>query len=190
MAVRAFLFDIGNVLVDFDLDALAATVAGGDPEAMARLHALRRHESLRQVETGAISDVEYFDRHVRPLVPALSYRDWVRAWRDNFTRNPDGAALFAELRRAGRPVYLLSNIAPFNAQAIEEKFPGFFASSSGNFLSFDMGCVKPEPEAYLRALAGMKVAPEECLFLDERGVRGGGAPCGHPGVAVLAGTGR
>ena len=165
--MRSFLFDIGKVLVDFDLVAFASKVVHRSPGALARVLALRAHESLRAVETGRLSGEEYFESFLRPLAPAWTYRDLVQAWADVFTPNPVGMALMEELRDAGEPVGFLSNLAPFNAEAIEEKIPGFFSLSSRNFLSYEMGCMKPDAEIYRRACEGMGARPAECFFLDD-----------------------
>ena len=167
MAVKAFIFDIGGVLLDFDLDALAARIADGRPEIVPRVHALRDDPSLIEVETGRMSGRHYFDRYIRPLAPTWSYGDLVQVWVDVFSRNERGQRLFADLRRQRHPVYLLSNLASFNAEAIAQKYPSFFDASSGNFFSFELGCVKPEPEIYRKVTSRIGAAPAECLFLDD-----------------------
>ena len=166
-AIGAFIFDIGGVLLDYDLDLLAARVADGSSEIRAKVLGLRDDPSLRQVESGEISGRQYFERHIRPLAPRMTYRDLIQAWADVFTVNREGMALFAALRARRLPVYLLSNLADFNAVAIETKVPGFLAQSGHNFFSFELGCIKPEPEVYLKVCAHLGVQPDQCFFLDD-----------------------
>lgn len=167
MTIRAFIFDIGGVLINYDLDVLANMVARGSPAIVARANALRTDPSLVEVETGRMSGREYFEKMIRPLAPSWTYRDLVRAWVEVFTANPGGSRLFRELRSRGYPTYLMSNLADFNAEAIAEKFPRFFEETSGSFLSFEMGVVKPEPGIYLAACRRIGAAPGECFFIDD-----------------------
>ena len=167
MKTSAFIFDIGGVVLNYDLEAIAARIARRAPPIMEQVRQLRWDSSLREVESGRISGREYFARHIGPLAPGWSYRDLVQAWGDVFTINEDGFRLLRELREKGQPVYLLSNLADFNAEAIEEKFPEVLAAVSGRFYSFELGCVKPEPDIYLAACGRIGVAPGECLFLDD-----------------------
>jgi FMN phosphatase YigB (HAD superfamily) len=167
LSQRTFIFDIGMVLIDYDFRVLAARLADDPDQVLPVLDALRRDPTHVEVESGRMSGPEYFREVIRPLAPHWTYRDLVAAWGDAFTLNPHGMRVFQALRDRGLPVYLMSNLADFNAEAIAEKFPGFFASSSGNFLSYEMGHMKPEPEIYLQACARIGVTPEQCLFLDD-----------------------
>ena len=184
MSVRAFIFDIGGVLLNYDLDALAGMIARESEEIRQQIQGLRWHPSLIEVETGRISGEAYFERYIQPLAPHWAYEDLVQAWADVFTLNPEGDRLFRELRSRDYPVYMLSNLAVFNAVAIERKFPGFFDRPTGRFFSFELGCVKPQPEIYLKVCAAIGAEPGECMFLDDtlecvRGARQVGMKASH-----------
>jgi len=165
--IRAFVFDIGGVLIDLDLEALGARIAGGSADALAQVRALRTHPSLREVESGRMPGEEYFRRYVQPLVPQWSYADLIAAWVEIFSPNEEGKRLFDDVRARGFPVYVLSNLARFNAEAIAIRFPGFFAETTGNLLSYELGHVKPDPAVYREACARIGRPPEACLFLDD-----------------------
>jgi putative hydrolase of the HAD superfamily len=62
---------------------------------------------------------------------------------------------------------MLSNIAPFGADAIRLKFPDLLSSGSGCFMSFEMGYVKPDPEIYRKACRAIGADLKECFFLDD-----------------------
>lgn len=167
MAFKAYIFDIGGVLLDYDLKALVMRMADGDEERAKRLSSLRDHASLRLVESGKMQPVVYFEEHIKPVVPHKTYRDLVNMWKDAFSANEEGVRLFRDLKRAGQRVFLLSNLARFNLDAIEEKFPWLLKEANGSFFSFELGCVKPDAEIYLTVCSRIKVHPSECMFVDD-----------------------
>jgi len=163
----SFLFDIGGVLLDFDLAELARLAGRGDGKAGEALIRLRDHDSLREIESGLIAGPDYFERYIRPEVPHWTFRDLIEGWKQIFSENREGLALLEFVRERGGAVYFLSNIADFNKIAIEERFPGFFGRSDRSFFSCDMGCIKPDPEIFRRVLRDIGAPPERCVFLDD-----------------------
>ncbi len=74
--------------------------------------------------------------------------------------------LLAELHRAGHRMHAFSNY-PVWYRMIEERLrPSRFLDWT--FVSCLTGLRKPDPAAYLHALAALGAAPEECLFVDDR----------------------
>jgi len=167
MSYKAYIFDIGGVLLDYDLYELAMRVTGGKEDQMDRLLALRNHHSLREVESGRMPPVVYFEEYIKPVAPSCTYRDLVKTWKDIFAVNEDGVRLFRDLKRSGNRVFLLSNLAKFNLEAIEEKFPWLLREANGNFFSFELGCVKPDREIFMTVCARIKVLPSDCFFIDD-----------------------
>jgi len=70
---------------------------------------------------------------------------------------------------AGRGVRvgLLSNMVPEIGAYVRDTL-GFHRGFTDVTYSFEVGLVKPEPEIYRRALAGLAAAPQETLFVDDR----------------------
>lgn len=72
-----------------------------------------------------------------------------------------------QLRASGIKVGLLSNMPPDHRKYIQDNcdwLPEFdFYTYSG-----DVGFIKPEPEIYQHCLAGLGIAPEEAVFLDDK----------------------
>jgi putative hydrolase of the HAD superfamily len=165
---RHVIFDIGGVLLNFDLPGLAARAARGNPEGAAALLALREHDSLRQLESGHMTGVAYFEQFIRPVAPHWTFRDLIEGWKSIFSENAEGLALVALARaRGASSVTFLSNLADFNRIAIEEKFPGLLDRSDRNFFSYELGCMKPEPVIFQRVLDSLGARPEQCVFYDD-----------------------
>ncbi|MBI3300159.1 MAG: HAD-IA family hydrolase [Elusimicrobia bacterium] len=165
-APRVLFFDIGNVLVRFDLPGLLkdfAWAAGSSPWGVARLMWSRRltddvergnltgeglHEVVRE-QTGFLGDLDEFRR----------------LWCGRFKLETRSAALFRKLVRR-RPVYLLSNTNQLHWEFIRRRY-AFAREASGSVLSFEVGARKPERAIYAAAAKAAGAAPEECLFIDD-----------------------
>lgn len=165
-SIAAFVFDIGGVLLNYDLRVVASSLTS-DARAIEGILGLRHHPSLPEVESGRLPGEAYVAQCIGPHVPGVTYRRVVEAWKNGFSVNEEGTSLFRALRDAGRRLYLLSNIADFNVVAIEEKYPGFFELPAESFFSYRLGHVKPQPEIYRAVCTRIGAPPEACVFLDD-----------------------
>jgi len=129
------------------------------------------------VETGRVSAAEFFKTKVLGILKGISYEDWLYRYIDHFELNPEGFELMLELKRKGRKVYLLSNLAEFHRAAIETKIPGFFDHFEKNFLSYQMGYHKPESGIYRMLCDRLGDRPESFVFFDDVQVNVDGAIC-------------
>ena len=163
---KVFLFDIGNVLVDFDLEQFHARMrAGGFPAEKPSIHDVEQYDA---VERGEISDQCYIDYLNRTYGISWTVETLVDIWRDIFTLNRAGRQLFLDAIARGLPVYTLSNIAEYHVSAIERNWPDFFDGAMGLFLSYQMGVSKPDPAIYNSVLAKLGVSGQHCFFVDDR----------------------
>jgi glucose-1-phosphatase len=165
--LKYFLFDIGNVLVDFDFQMLLDRMAAdsGRPVGPADETDLEMHDA---VEKGLITDQEFVDYLNRTKGLSWSLDDYTGIWCGMFSVNPAGRELFLEALRRDLPVYTLSNIAAHHMEAIERNEPGFFDGAAGLFLSYRMGVRKPDPEIYRQTLDELGVDGSRCFFIDDR----------------------
>lgn len=163
----SYIFDIGGVLVKYDheeeLKFLAAKGAY-DPEAIKMLFT---DELINGTETGRIQSAEFYEKCIRHAMPDITYEKWVDKYTEYFEMNPEGFELMLALKRAGRRIYLLSNLAEHHKVAIERKIPGFFGHCEQRFLSFELGCRKPEPEIYRRVIDKIGEEPGNLVFFDD-----------------------
>ncbi len=166
---KHFIFDLGNVLVDFTLDIVLQSVmkAGGLTSLPAGIR-LQDTARVTEVETGTISDADYLAEICVSTGLELTLDQLIGAWQNAFHLNPAGMALFHELRGQGHPVHILSNLAWHNMEAVRRNWPDFFDLQTENFFSYEIGFHKPDERIYRAALDRLGANPEACFFLDDR----------------------
>lgn len=167
MPSPAFLFDIGNVMIDFDLPRLLLDLAGGDRELADRLRADYNNDLVIGVETGRVTPEEFLARAIHPYKPGWTLDDLTDAWADIYTLNPNGRELFLAIKARGFPVYILSNLASFNMEGIRRRFPGFLEESTYNFYSYELGLHKPDPAIYRAVCERTGIPAGQWVFFDD-----------------------
>jgi len=166
---KHFIFDLGNVLADFSLnEVLQNVMAFGGLTSLPQGLRLQDTAKVIEVETGAISDEDYLADICSSSGLKLTMEQLIAAWQKGFTLNPDGNAIFHELREQGHPVHILSNLAWHNMEAVRRNWPDFFERGTENFFSYELGFHKPDERIYRAALEHLHAQPEECFFLDDR----------------------
>ena len=171
---RVLFFDIGNVLVRFDLAGLLkdfAWAAGSSPWRVARLVWSRR--LIDDVERGKLTGAGLHAAVREQTGYAGDLDDFRRLWCGRFRLDERGAALFRRLARK-RPVYLLSNTNALHWEHIRKRY-AFAREGAGAVLSFEVGARKPERAIYAAACAAAGAAPEDCLFIDDLAANVAGA---------------
>jgi putative hydrolase of the HAD superfamily len=164
--MKVVLFDIGNVLVNFDFEDLKKAIAEASGRSV--YEPTEKDEQMYfAAETGKLGEEDYVECLNRACGLDWRVQNLVDVWMDLFTINETGYGLFRELIDRGEPVYTLSNIAGYHIRAIEANWPGFFDGASELFLSYQIGFRKPESGIYRHALKRVGASPEHCFFMDD-----------------------
>ena len=164
--MKYFLFDIGNVLVDFEFVKQLEGIAAGTGRSVEPLSD-RDREMQDAVERGRITDAEFVAYLNEAKGLSWGVGDLVNIWRGTYTTNKFGRSLFDDAVKAGIPIYLLSNLAQHHTDALEGNWPGFFDHVDGRFFSYEMEARKPEPTIYRQTLERLGVDGEQCFFIDD-----------------------
>ena len=129
---------------------------------------------FQELEEGKLSE-ESFREKLGILCGKPLEREEVRqAWM-GFVSGMDIRKLdyIAQLRQRGYRTFLLSNTNPY-LMDYWARTPQF--TPQGNsidayfdklYLSFEMGCMKPEPEIFRQMIKDAQIRPEETLFIDD-----------------------
>ncbi len=163
--IRAFLFDIGNVLLRFDFSvAIKKTLTQSDVadplEAATLIDRIKLGYEDGQIDRAAF---------LRGVFDVLKYRgtevDFVAAWEDIFTPNEPMVALVERLH--GRfPLYLLSNTNDIHVDFIFRRDPFFQRFTAGTY-RYEARASKPGREIYQIALRQHGLEAETTFFIDD-----------------------
>jgi len=171
MSVRAVIFDMGNVLIDWDPERTYQVLLP-DPQDRAQFFSglFRRMHNLVHDTHRPFGEVLAPLKRERPddipLIEMFEYR-----WH-SFLYGPLGETvrILEALRVKGVPLYGLSNWPhqTWPPQATDPSHDyGFLAYFEDIVVSGTVGMRKPEAEIYLHALARFGLAPHEALFVDD-----------------------
>ena len=166
----SIIFDYGGVLVEHQTEkdhAAMAAVAGMEPLLFSELYWASRLDYDKGVVTGA----EYWqaiakkaDKLLTPealeRLTEIDTTSWMRF--DSVMWN-----WVAELRQAGKPIAVLSNMPRDLGETLKTQTDRFTKFNNVT-LSYEMQSVKPEPAIYEECLAGLGTRPERTVFLDDR----------------------
>ncbi|VAV97262.1 Hydrolase [hydrothermal vent metagenome] len=167
MQVEAVIFDIGNVLIEWQPERYYDSVIG--PE--------RRQSMFAKVDLFAMMDRidagAPFGDTVEEV--ALAHPDWtpeIRQWCDNWNNLACPAIdlsvrLLRMLRARGIPVFALSNFGAENFPLSAAQFP-FLAEFDRRYISAEIGLIKPDPAIYAHVEADCGLAAQALLFTDDR----------------------
>jgi len=167
MSSTTFIFDIGNVLINFDQPCFQRRIADACGHSFEEIAANWQSETLLAAETGKVSCADYFDEFKTRYGLEWSERQWVEEYAAIYSVNEAGHTLLRDLKAAGHSVCMLSNLAEYNKKAIDLRYPFFLEQAAHTFFSYELGLHKPDPEIYRQVCAALDVAPEQCVFFDD-----------------------
>lgn len=166
--IRNVVFDIGQVLLEFDWRSFIAGMDISD----------KKKEQLAHVTLG---NIPHWNEHDR----GMADEDFIKK---SLTIEPDieeelryylkyigtvakeydhSVPLMRSLKKHGYGVYLLSNygVTPFKYARENMKF---FDEVDGMIISHEVGVIKPEPRIYEIFFERYGLVPGECVFIDDR----------------------
>lgn len=162
--IRAFLFDIGNVILRFDFNlALKKLFQDRDPAAEAIVDLI---EPVKLAYEGGRMTRADFQAQARAILQYTGTdTDFISAWEDIFTENAPMVALIEQLH--GRyPLYLLSNTSDLHVDYIFRTYAVFHRFTDAIY-SFRVQASKPHPEIYEIAAQNLGIVPAETFFIDD-----------------------
>jgi epoxide hydrolase-like predicted phosphatase len=166
--VEAVIFDVGGVLI--------RTQSRLGREKWANKFGLDswdfenfifRSESGRQAELGQKSveaHWQWLGQHF-----GLDEAGLAEMRRDFYADDVLNEPLLEQVKRLGQAGYrlgLLSNFGDNARQVWTERYP-FITYFDGIVISSEVGLMKPDPEIYYLAAAGVRAKPEEIVFVDD-----------------------
>ena len=165
---RFLFFDLGNVLVNFDHGRLVSRLAtllnveNDDVRQFVFESGLQPEYESGRIDTGQFCerirghfDTQATDRQIR------------LACSDIFWPNPSIFPLVTALRSANCAIGILSNTCHAHWTHLQESVSNLLNLFPVRILSYEEGCVKPDPDIYLRAIAVAGVPANQVFFVDD-----------------------
>ncbi|MBN2460755.1 MAG: HAD family phosphatase [Candidatus Cloacimonetes bacterium] len=165
MPVKNIIFDLGKVLVDFSFDNFFRFL-GHDPRQRDLSEA---NDPILSFEAGKINKIEFFQRIKKIWDFDISLEQFEFIWCNIFTPIPEMIAL-ARMIQQNYEIFIFSNTDELHFPFIWKKFSQLHFFGKNLMLSYKLGAVKPEREAYDRALSSFSLEAAECIFIDDRSI--------------------
>lgn len=165
--VQAVVFDIGNVLIEWQPERFFDSVIGAD----------RRREMFAAIDLHGINDEVDRGGNFHATITAAAkanpaWHDEVMMWHDRWIDMAAPAIdhsvrLLRALRAADVPVFALTNFGIQTFDIAEPVYP-FLGEFDRRYISGHMGVIKPDAEIYAQVEADCGVDPAGLLFTDDR----------------------
>ena len=165
--IRTLIFDIGNVLADFDWRGYLDGWKLSEEEDGIVERALFLSPMWKEVDRGSLPDEELLEIICRE---AAGHEDLVRRVYAgagmSVRENSYAAGLLKQLKEKGYRIYILSNYGKTFYEQLRPSFR-FLEYTDGQVVSYQEKYVKPEPEIYETLLSRYGICPEETVFFDD-----------------------
>lgn len=166
MSIQNLVFDCGEVLLHFDLLAIARCFAETEDDAKILKEAFSSDWHCIDEGTMAYSD---FCRTVLLQLPERLREKAARMQQEWFLHQPaiPGMQEFLTEMQRTYDCYILSNAPSFFGRHLLEAVPAA-AGVKGKLISGDVQLTKPNEAIYRLFLQRFRLKGEECLFIDDR----------------------
>ena len=162
--MRALLFDIGNVLVTFDLQRGISRLAERSPLSQKAI--VEVITPLKEpFESGHMSEAEFVFRSMDGIDFNGTPEDFLDIWCDIFALNEPMALTLATLPQK-LPAYLFSNTNGPHLRFLLERF-AIFKHFHGGIYSHEAKCMKPQPGMYEQAIERFGLDPAQTFYADD-----------------------
>lgn len=165
--VEAVVFDIGNVLIEWQPERFYDTIM---PRA-------DRQAMFAEVDLHGMNDVIDAGGPFRETIYAWAdryprWRDHIRRWHDDWIQMaqpviPQSLRLMRALQAKGVPVFALTNFGIGSFDHASGFYP-FLRAFDRAYVSGHLGVIKPDPRIYERVESDCGLPPGALLFTDDR----------------------
>ncbi|MFA5231072.1 MAG: HAD family phosphatase [Candidatus Omnitrophota bacterium] len=170
MGIKVVLFDLGNVLVNFDIFLALRRFSGFSGKSPEEILKILLDSGLPvSFEKGLISPEDFYRNLCNLLGLRIGYESFACIWNEIFSLSLQNRTVFHIANRL-KDYYrlaVLSNTNVLHYNYIKENFPilGIFDEV---FLSFEIGDIKPSRAIYLKTVQTLNVLPENIFYTDDR----------------------
>ena len=168
MSIKFLYFDLGKVLVNFDIRRMLeqmADVAGIHANDVSRV--LFDDGLQAEFELGHLTDEQFHQEFCRRTNTQTDFQTLTVAAADFFELNTSILPLVASLGRTRHRLGVLSNTCRLHWRHCVDRYAMVGGLFPVHVLSCDLGIAKPDPEIYRVAVQRAGVNPAEIFFVDD-----------------------
>ena len=167
MTIKAVIFDIGNVLIEWQPERFYDSVIGED----------RRKSMFAEVDLHGMNELVDLGHPFKDTIysTAEKYPEWtpeIQMWHDRWIEMASpvidhSVHLMKALQAKGTPVFSLTNFGVQSYDYAATKYP-FLRAFDQDFISGHMQVTKPDPKIYEMLEEGCGLSGNALLFADDR----------------------
>ena len=168
--VKAIIFDLGNVLINFDHRIAVRKISPLCVKTKEEIFNFFFDSPLTGLfEEGMIEPGEFFSGVKKALKLNIDYEAFLPVWNGIFFLTASNRSVYrlAKALRKNYRLALLSNINTLHFDYLKDNFP-VFDPFHNLLLSFQMKLKKPDVRIYKKALAALGVQPQGTFYTDDR----------------------
>ena len=168
--IKAVIFDLGNVLIDFDHTIAAKRISGFTDKTPQEIFNLFFDSRLTGLfEEGKITPLNFFAEVKKMLNLKLNYNQFLPIWNEIFflSKNNQSVYNLVKILKGRYKIALLSNINILHFEYLKKNFPIFHAFHN-IVTSFEVGIRKPDPLIFKKALDLLQAQPQDAFYTDDR----------------------
>jgi glucose-1-phosphatase len=168
LKVKAVVFDLGKVLVDFDYSIAARKLAEHSSKPAEEVRKMLDHSPLLyRYEAAGMTNDEFYREFWREAGFRGDSALFAAAFADIFSEIPEMIRFQQQLRAQGVSTYILSNTNDIAITHIRRNF-SFFGNFDGYVLSYEQRALKPHAEIYAAAERMIGARGQDLVFIDDR----------------------
>lgn len=165
--IKNIIFDLGNVIINYDQQAIIDRFAKTDEEKEYLMEDNFKAPEWKRIDLGEINNneaVEIINKRHNNKFAKLTDNFW-HNWFKMQKINEDIVDIAKTLKQKGYNIYVLSNMA--NATYDFFKGHDFFKLCNGIIISAQEHIKKPDEKIFNILLDRYNLKAEECLFIDD-----------------------
>lgn len=165
--IKALLFDLGKVIVDFDFTPAFQALSKYSSLKPKEIREAFSNSGLEVLyDGGKISSLQFHYEVKKMLRHNLSFDKFKKIWNQIFTLNPETARIIRNAKEHTRLV-LVSNTNAMHFDYIRVKYSPL-KHFDRFILSYREKVRKPDARIYQKAALACRAKPHEILYIDDR----------------------
>ena len=163
---RAVVFDLGNVVLNWDVEGILGSLTFSQAEINSLRHDLFLHQNWLDLDHGIVTEADVTtDLSRRTNLSAGTIEAALLAAKKSLTIIDETIALMEEVSRNNIRMYCLSNMSRETYEHIQDY--DFFDLFDGILISGHERCMKPDPKIFHMLLDRFELNPGSTLFIDD-----------------------